>query len=75
MNKDPDIYIRLSPDNYNLLIDNARREGFEQAEERIASLEKKLGKAKDVLKFYSIFDFKGNPHFQAFAREALKGIE
>lgn len=68
-------YIRLSPDNYKTLIENARREGFEQAEEKIALLENKLAKAIPVLKFYSGFDFKGNTHFQAFAREILKVIE
>lgn len=27
---------------------------------------------REALEFYSLFDFKGNPHFQAIAREVLK---
>jgi len=30
-----DSYIRLTPDNYKLLLDNARREGAEQAREQM----------------------------------------
>lgn len=34
-NFDKDNYIRLTPDNYKLLIDNARREGAEKAREEM----------------------------------------
>jgi hypothetical protein len=93
-NFDKDTYIRLTPDNYKLLLDNARREGAEKAREemldvttkrsietakeyaeKIVNLQSKLEKSLGALKFYSLFDFKGNPHFQAIAREALKEIE
>lgn len=32
---DSDSYIRLTPDNYKLLLDNARREGADQAREQM----------------------------------------
>lgn len=43
--------------------------------ELAARLDAKLEKALAALRFYALFDFKGNPHFQAIAREALKEIE
>lgn len=46
-----------------------------QYRELTTTLEANLEKALGALKFYALFDFKGNPHFQAIAREALNQIE